>query len=437
MTARDDFDRTLSAWLTAQAPTREPEQLLDHVLARTARTRRRPAWRIPERWTYMTTLTTQVIPRPPVPWRTIGLVALLVIALIAAALFAIGSRYRRLPPPFGVAANGNLIYSIGGDIVSRPGPDGVTVPIVTGSADDEAPIVSPDGSTIVFARQATTDTVELWAAQADGQGPHRLDLPFSSLSWVDWSPASDEIFVANEDGRSTMAILPTDGGPSTTLDLNMPMMVPGHRPGHPDQILFRGRDEAGDWGLFLVGRDGVAPKRLALDPGFQTDGSYDENRDAYFQGPVWSSDGKTLMYYTLEPASGSAAASGLRTHTATIGPAGEVLSDIITEFDPSADDEWAAQWLPAEDGIVFQSQKGSTHSLKLHRSSGGPTDLHDLGVTATDWISFFISPDGRQLIVMLPSAAGGAPTLELIDLATFATSSLDLASEISWQRVAP
>jgi hypothetical protein len=38
---------------------------------------------------------------------------------------------------------------------------------------------------------------------------------------------------------------------------------------------------------------------------------------------------------------------------------------------------------------------------------------------------------------MLPSAAGGAPTLELIDLATFATSSLDLASEISWQRVAP
>jgi hypothetical protein len=47
MTARDDFDGLLSAWFDDDAPGREPEHLLGQVLARTARTRRRPAWLVP------------------------------------------------------------------------------------------------------------------------------------------------------------------------------------------------------------------------------------------------------------------------------------------------------------------------------------------------------------------------------------------------------
>ena len=43
MTTRDDFDRHLAAWFEASAPSSEPEPLLGQVLARTARTRRRPA----------------------------------------------------------------------------------------------------------------------------------------------------------------------------------------------------------------------------------------------------------------------------------------------------------------------------------------------------------------------------------------------------------
>lgn len=436
MTARDDFDRTLSAWLTAQAPTREPEQLLDHVLARTARTRRRAAWRIPERWTLMTTISTQVVPRPSVPWRAVGLVALLILALVGAAILAIGSYQHRLPPPFGVAGNGNLIYSVDGDIVSRSGPTGQPVALVTGSDRDDAPIMALDGSRFVFARHGPGDQVDLFVANADGTGQRKLDLPFRTMSWIDWSPSGDEVFVANETGETTMAIVPADGSPSTTLDLGIETQVPIHRPGHPDQILFRGKDAAGDWGLFLVGRDGKAPQRLALDPGFERDDYYTENDFAYFQGPIFSSDGTTLMYYTLEPDPASPAGPGFRTHTATIGPRGEVSDEKIWEFDRSADDEWAAQWLPGEDGFVFQSQEGSTHTLKLHRTTGGPTDVHDLGVSATDWISFIFSPDGRQLIVMVPPPGGGNPTIELIDLQTFRASPLDVMSDVTWQRVA-
>jgi hypothetical protein len=414
MTARDDFDRTLSAWLTAQAPVREPEHLLDHVLARTARTRRRPAWRIPERWTFMTALT-QAIPRSPVPWRTVGLVALLILGLVVAGLLAIGAQQRRLPPPFGVAGNGNLIYALDGQIVARSGPSGPVVP--------------------VFGRHWSGELVDEWVANADGTGQRKLDVPFPGISWVDWSPTSDELFVANENGQTAMAIVPADGSRSTTLDFRMPTMVPIHRPGHPDQILFRGKDTAGDWGLFLVGRDGRSPKRLDVDPGFRNDPSYSDDSDSYFQGPIWSSDGKTLMYYSMEPRPGASGGAGLREHVATIGPAGDVIDDHVLVFDPSAD-EWGAQWLPAEDGIVYQSQQGNIHSLKLHRSTDAPTDIHDLGVNAVDWVGFVIAPDGKSLIALIPSPAGGAVTLKLIDLETFKATMLDIQSEITWQRVA-
>ncbi len=78
MTARDDFDRHVAAWLTSDAPTSEPEHLLGEVLARTARTRRRSAWRIPERWISMSAITSRVATPPGVPWRTIALAALLI-----------------------------------------------------------------------------------------------------------------------------------------------------------------------------------------------------------------------------------------------------------------------------------------------------------------------------------------------------------------------
>lgn len=435
MTARNDLDRTLSAWLTAQAPTREPEHLLDHILERTARTRRRPAWRIPERWIPMSVLSTTVAPRSTIPWRTVGLIALLVLALLAGALLAIG-RAHRLPPPFGVAGNGSLVYSVNGDIVSRSGPSGSVVPIVISEYTDDTPIMSPDGSRFVFMRHRSADTLQLWVAEADGQGQRLLDKAFPSISWVDWSPSSDEVFVANEDGRSTMAIVPADGGPSKTLDLRMPIMVPVHRPGHPDQILFRGKDAAGDWGLFLTGRDGLARDRLALDPGFQSDNYYAENRDAYFQGPTWASDGTRLLYYTLEPAPDSPAGPGYRIHLARIGPAGEVLSDDVLEYGAALDDEFAPGWLPTEDGIVFQTLEGTIHKLMIGGLEPRATPK-DLGVQGGDWISSNISPDGREVIAAVPETGAASPKVSIIDLAGGTITRVDIGADVSWQRVAP
>jgi hypothetical protein len=434
MTARDDLDRTLSAWLTAQAPTSEPEHLLDHVLERTARTRRRPAWRIPERWIPMSVLTTTVAPRSTIPWRTVGLVAVLALALLAGALVAIG-RAHRLPPPFGVAGNGSLIYSVNGDVVARSGPTGPLVSLVTGGDADDAPIMAPDGSKFTFLRHGPGETVDLWVAAADGTGQRRLDLPFRTLSWEDWSPAGDELFVANENGETAFAIVPSDGGRATTIDIGVPVQTPMHRPNHPDQISFRGSDADGTR-FFLVGRDGRDPRPLDLDPGFASDPYYLDNRDAYFQGQTWSSDGTRLLYYTLEPAPDSPAGPGFRTHLARIGPAGEVLSDDILEYGASLDDEFAAGWLPTEDGIVFQTVEGTVHKLWSAGLERGAT-AKDLGVQGNDWISFNISPDGRQVIAAVPGIGAAPPKVSTIDLAGGTITPVDIGADVSWQRVAP
>src|SRR5262249_38204686 len=80
MTTEHDFplDRELTRWLESVPPTRAPDDLLDGALARTARTRQRPGWLVPERWTLMqSTLRLVRVPRPAL---LLLLVALVLVA---------------------------------------------------------------------------------------------------------------------------------------------------------------------------------------------------------------------------------------------------------------------------------------------------------------------------------------------------------------------
>src|SRR5690349_6834593 len=167
MTTRDDFDRHLAAWFEASAPSSEPEPLLGQVLARTAHTRRRPAWRIPERWIPMSAITTRSARVSQVPWRTVGLIALIILALLAAGLLAIGRQSSKLPPPFGLAADGSLIYSVNGDILSRAAPSAEARAIITDGGQDSGPIMAPDGSKFVFSRAQPAGQAQLGVSNAD------------------------------------------------------------------------------------------------------------------------------------------------------------------------------------------------------------------------------------------------------------------------------
>jgi hypothetical protein len=102
----------------------------------------------------MGTMTAARRSLPSVPWRTVGLLALLALLLIAAVAFAVGSSQTRLPEPYGVAANGLVAVESGGDILLVDPVTGEQTVAIGGPTVDMAPIFSKDGTRLAFLREA-------------------------------------------------------------------------------------------------------------------------------------------------------------------------------------------------------------------------------------------------------------------------------------------
>ena len=87
--------------------------------------------------------------------RTIGLALLIIALVIAAAALVVGSRQTRVPPPFGLAANGLIAYASAGDIyVLDPGDGHVARHRHRAGRSTPSPVFSPDGTRIAFRRAA-------------------------------------------------------------------------------------------------------------------------------------------------------------------------------------------------------------------------------------------------------------------------------------------
>src|SRR5687768_12432534 len=114
MNQTDRLERELTAWFVDAASPRTPDYMTD-ILRQTAGTRQRPRWSFFERWIPMSVITLARQTLKPIPWRTVGLIAILALLLAAAAAFYVGNR-PRLPAPFGRAGNGLMAYAQGGDI---------------------------------------------------------------------------------------------------------------------------------------------------------------------------------------------------------------------------------------------------------------------------------------------------------------------------------
>ena len=115
MSTTDRVERDITAWFGETAAPATPDYT-DDILRQTARSRQRPRWTFSERWLPMSVITFGRVNLRPVPWRTVGLLAVLGLLLAVAAALYVGSQPQRLPPPFGAAANGLVAYSKDGDI---------------------------------------------------------------------------------------------------------------------------------------------------------------------------------------------------------------------------------------------------------------------------------------------------------------------------------
>ena len=434
MTVRDDLDRHVAAWLATDAPTSPPEHLLGDVLARTARTRRRSAWRIPERWIPMSAITSRFATSPGVPWRTIAVAALL-IALIAGALLVAGSLRQRVPPPFGPAANGTVYFSVNGDLMAADSPTGTPRKILAGDTVDNGPLLSPDGTKMVFVRGLIGgEKAQLWTAAPDVSAPRKLvDAP--GIGWAEWSPQSDTLAVLRDDSTST--ILMVDATNGSTREINTGLAAVSGvlwRPPDGAQLSFRARDSSDRWGIYVIGRDGSGLQRLDLDAGFESDPGYLSMSGTYFEGHIWSPDGSMIVYHGPEPTSGTSTTDHQRNHVATVDRAGKVTGDRVLEFDPTADDEVAPAWLD-DNSILYQAIKGSEQRLLVGSVLDGST--RDLNVVGDDWMPVTISPDTKTAIVSLPIFGSSVRDIQVVDLETGLATPTELgADDISWQRLA-
>jgi len=389
MTSRSRFEHELPD-LLADLLIEPIPYYRDSVVQLTAHLRQRPAWTIPERWIPMSVIALGRMTGRTVPWRTVGLLALLA-ALLAVGLAAyVGSR-PRVPAPFGLAANGSFAYATSaGDIYAGDPVTGKSVAIATGPEVDSSPMYSPDGRQLAFLRQASTGGYDLVVAAADGTNARAItEVPITGEdTWgIQWDPDSAGI-VANSFTNDDVRRYDASGKTTPRIVATNAHVDPGaFRPPLGDQFVFI-RDSTDGSSLFLANADGSNPRQLLHVAPYLVTG--DGLR------PSWSPDGTRLAFLKARAGDPNQARINVMAADGT-GSAHELTNE------PGVVYENHINWSPDGTRIAFMrwdSSSGLDHEfilpLGIVSVDGGPVlDAGpELGAGGTE---FGWSPDGSIL----------------------------------------
>ncbi len=305
MTAPTRIERNLPGILDDLSAGPTPDYL-DDLFVRTGRMRQRPAWTFLERWLPVSDITRPRVLTYAPPLRSIA-VALVVIALLLVAVLAFaGSQQHRVPEPFGPARNGLIPYDNGGDLYVGDPATGNSRIVLAGAGTDTAPGFSPDGTRIVFVRDADTDHPSIFVVRPDGSDLRQVGSePFTSLGWMTWAPDSRHLAVIDEvDGHKRLQSIDVTGQDAPVRLANVP--EPGgvfplepdsvvFRPPDGKQILFRAKVNE-SFGLFVMDADGGHIQEL-LPPA--------DLGDLHLGSLSYSTDGNRIYYqraFTAEEA---------------------------------------------------------------------------------------------------------------------------------------
>lgn len=364
------------------------------------------------------------------PWRAIGIVVLLILA-VAATIAYLGSRTTRLAPFYGPAANGSLIYDRLGDIyIADPDLRGERV-LIGGDTEDIGMRWSLDGGTMYFGRIVDGRTVVM-SSDPNGQNLRQLTTALPHLSdGVEVSPdGSRLVAISLESTPASLEVMPLDGS-NTKRILDTGRVVPtGYvqwRPPDAQDIIFLGHPGGVDaeLGLYRIHQDGTGLTELTRSP--VHDGS---KGLALFplQNLVLSDDGQHAAYWNWEPA----ADPGRNCHVHLTELASGV--DRMMTFDPTANCEIQPEFL-GDGRIIFerQSADGLVWLYTAPVEGGTPSRVpgfqfhYDEG----EWR---LAPD-RKTVLLDPN--DGAT--QLIDIATGAVrdGAAAVPWDASWQRLAP
>ena len=368
-----------------------------------------------------------VIARPllvsRMPWRPMAIVALLVLAIVSALIFAAGSS-RRVPPPFGPAANGSIVYSTAGGDISAVNPlTGASTALISGPEKDTAPLLSRDGTKFLFVRNLEA-TSALMVANVDGTGVRQLAEGFFAPSDLDrspfdWSPSGAQVAAVGDvfpGSVRNITILATDGSATRTLDLGLNVSDVAWRPnGH--ELVFKGEKNA-TYGLYLVQADGSGLRAIAPVNDLQYG----------WREPILSQDGSLVTFAR----SGGVSDNGIHVLGVDSGV------DRLLEFDGSVDIQAALpQFSPDGTRLVFQRYAGGKNQLAVVPLDGGgkaaPIGPVQADGGATPSLSF--SPDGSMVLVTYPTE--GKTWLLATNGGSDRQVSWPGTKFQSWQRLAP
>jgi hypothetical protein len=404
----------------------------DDLVRQVAGTRQRPAWTFPGRWLPME-LTTARVATTRLPIRQLGVLAL--IAILVAALLAayIGTHQQKLPPPFGVARNGAMVYGSGGAIYRLDPTTGVSTALVTGPETDQVPMYSRDGTRFAFFRQTGSGptTYRLVVANSDGTGQRVISTDPVTFDYsINWSA----------DGRSI--ILDDTHGDVTRLDTvgNVPPQnvtypevrdIIALRPPAEGELLFRTVTAHG-WSLQLLDTDGTH-----AHPVFPAGGT--SLREGDYTQYEWSPDGSKLAF-RLHPD----ASDDFRIYIANADGTGVRRLTKETGIECECDYFWS----PDSTQIVFNRWRndpstGDWHVLPLGIVSVDDGVVRDIGPQPPDeGAEFAFSPDGESITWLprrSPDAIGTTkdqPLLLNVTDGSSRTISVGVDSPPDWQRLA-
>ncbi|MEA2576496.1 MAG: TolB protein [Chloroflexota bacterium] len=458
----ESMDRVVADWLQ-EGPERGPRDGLERTLAATRRVGQRPGWALPERWLPMQlTMTRRTSQRPIF---TIAALALLIVALVATALY-IGSQWRLPRSPFG---NGAVVWAAGGDLLIADQLDGTPRTLVAGPEADSDPVFSPQGERIAFVRGSRDDDVRLiMTVRPDGSDIAELAAVDSLFVALDWAPDGSVLLASGErryevyagGSRSELGVGPdhrrlyvvkSDGSGSRLLDPG-PGVIAGTGAWRPDgrHIAFIGwQEERHVADVYVADADGSNVRRLPTEPmtgwgelddlEWSPDGTHlsisraddgaklsiaDIDADGALAGvrrltldpgltvdPTWSPDGSRLAYLLVQSSAARVAivdadGSGHR----LVGPT--LAYQPVLEFT-------APLWVLDTDGYFGHTDR-SVRPL-------WPTSATDV-----TW-----SPDGRSVVVTGDTLISRRPPKSwLVDVATGEQTEVH-TPVASWQRSVP
>ncbi len=340
----------------------------DDLVQQVARVRQRPAWTFLERWLPMDLATKALPGAPRVPWRIVGVVALLAALLAATLAFYAGSERRVPAAPFGPAANGSIAFVQDGDIYTADPVTGKAASVVIGPETDARPTWSLDGTRFVFERKVNGGIGPglLFVADEAGRGLVQVT-PEPQVGLSDWSFSPDGrsivAYVSGSAGLRILVVASDGSGRAETFDVGATAddMPPMYRPDGSEIMFIGPHPGAGYRDLYALN---VASGTVRMIIG--------GSAGADIHGASWSPDGTHIAYATHDT---NSSVITTRTHVVAADGTGDVLVDAHPDSIADVGTTWS------NDGTrLIITRFYLTTNGEIARSAIVPIDRSNVGV---------------------------------------------------------